>query len=334
MADAPPPIRPREETLRRIDWLAVAPWLLVLRAVGATIGWPMVVGAVGMIALEWGSPDLPDARFRPWQTAQLWVAQWPLSFQWWSRNVFSTSAVYLLVWPIVRYLGWLFLGMVIAECAVRRLVDSDPVGLRQALRRSLRRSPRLLGAVGLLAAPALMFALALGLTGWLAKSDSLDLAAAVGFGGAAACFGLPLAILFAVGVLASPLLVASVVIDDSDPFNALSRAFAYTLQKPGSLAACVAIGWLGAIVGGAVVEWLTRTALELTGSLGGFPRPQFEHSIAEASAATFARAARGFYPAYFFAAGVATYLVMRHQVDGQPLDEITQPTDESPSPDA
>jgi hypothetical protein len=306
------PPKPERDVIREVDWLAVAPWLLVLRAVGATIGWPLVIGVIGYALLGW-SAQLFDFQVSPLRvdfalTDPDLLAENP-------SNAFGSdveSTWFRSVgWPMLRHFIWMMLGVVIAQHAARRLGDRPRLSLLKSLRRALRYGPRVLGAIALLAIPAGCYAIVLAVGGVIvnAVDSPMFVNTLSSIGGVFA--GLPLAVLIGVIVYGAPLIVASVVVDDADPFDALSRTAAYVFQKPGSLAACIFSGWFSFLVSSLVIDWLLTTSVAVTNAFTDGVPVALRYVL------------HGFYPAYFYCAGVATYLVMRRQVDGQPLDEIS-----------
>lgn len=311
------PPKPERDVIREVDWLAVAPWLLVLRAVGATIGWPMVIGAIGYAALGWGAGrwDANDMRLDrfadPVRFAYQDVAQLYFSSNKLAAKIASESWLYYLAGPALLYWVWALLGVVITQHARIHFVGGGRVSLGRSLWQLLWFAPRITGAIALLALPAALCGLALAAFGGASKAIGDETSAMVLSSVVGLFAGLPLTLLTGLIVYGVPLLIAAVVIDDADPFDAVSRTVAYTIQRPGSLAACVAIAWIGYCVAGFVISWILKTSAALTDNfVGQDPIPLYWLLM-------------GFFPAYFYTAGVATYLVMRRQVDGQPLDEIS-----------
>lgn len=309
----------RGDVIREVDWLAVAPWLLVLRAVGATIGWPLLFGAVGVVALE--STDIfSDPSHDPVATSWSCLAHWPESLLWWLQEGPATPTL----GSILRYLGWLIVGAAIAEHATRRLTDHTPVGPVASGFYALRRVPRLGGSLGLLAIPAGFCFAAIWLYGLaLDAPGRTGEYAALAWGLVQLAAALPLAVLAYIGLLASPLLVASLVVERSDPFDAVSRTVAYTLQRPGTLIAAMLVALGAGLIAGAVLEAFLQASDALMQRVTNHPpHDVVVGTYAEALGGLLRKALRGFYPAYVFTAGVAVYLVMRQSIDGQPIDEI------------
>ncbi|MEN0111725.1 MAG: hypothetical protein AAF805_13485, partial [Planctomycetota bacterium] len=226
----------------------------------------------------------------------------------------------------LAFAGWLVAAVPIAASATGVIVGS-PSGSRRSV---LRAMP---AAVGRLAGAALLLLTLVASLGAAAWALGAAIGAPVVAWGAASlagvawllCVALRLVSLLAVTL--SPILVAAVVVDRADPFDAVSRLVAYTLQRPLTLLGCYAVA--------AVAGWLSASLLEL--ALGGVERSfgmlvgsAPEGAIGEAFDVSVHAArvtARSFYHAYPFVAGVAIYLVMRQAIDGQPFDEATPSSD-------
>lgn len=305
------PPKPERDVIREVDWLAVAPWLLVLRAFGATIGWPMVIGVIGVITLGWfQGGEYSEHFFNPDQLATLGSRGWGTAFATGYARIAEVSWLHHFVWPTLRQICWMLLGVMMAQHAARSLAGARPLGIFSSFWRTLRLIPRLLGAITILAIPIVIGVIGLWFCGLFASAVAWESLVSLLINVAGVLLGLPIVVCLSLIVFAAPLLAAAIVVDDSDAFDAVSRTTAYVFQKPGSLVACVLIGWVGLWVASYVATWLQGGTTFLIDSYGGGAKYLVN------------RVLMGFFPAYFYCAGVATYLVMRRQVDGQPLDEI------------
>lgn len=297
-----PPITVPREALRRIDWLEIAPWIRILRAPGAVVGVPLLLGAIGtLFGGEIASPhELLDC------LASLFVAghESPVALR-----PESWSSV------ILTYFVWLVLGVGIAGTSAGKITDSETESRKGFARQwgsNLVRTLLALVLIAGIASPLALLLFGFSFVPQMLATPIGDLTALV--------VGLPLMVACLLMTLAVPLMIAAVVIDDADPFDAVSRTAAYTLQKPFTL------GWavLMAIAAGIASSWIIEGLIQGTTTLMqafGSPTNALPY---------FAAALRGFYPAYLFVAGVAVYLVMRKAIDGQPLNEMGPPQ----SPDA
>ena len=219
--------------------------------------------------------------------------------------------------------------MAITRLAAAGYADTRGAGLVASLRNAGKRLPTLLGLAAVL---ALLAWLALWLwphlIRWLTQ-DSWQLvaeAAALGFGVVLLASTL-LALLGAALGLAAPLLAPAIVIDDADAFDALSRAFAYATQRLLRLLGYVALAAVLGVLLGALVEGVVEATMSIT--FAAFPPLDPNEPVGSPAAnrlmghwtALFGLAARGVYPAYWFVATTGVYLLLRRDVDGQPLED-------------
>lgn len=299
-----PPLRLPPEALRRIDWLALAPWLLILRAPSATLGWPLLVGSVAMVLL--GLPVSPAADSQP-PAAPL-------------QGLAAAGSQYWVI-SAVSVAGWLAATPVLGPCAAARFLDwPDKPGVNQ-LWGAVTAGRRLIVAWSLLAlAGGILLLGLLSLKGVLSVDWAQPVASLL-YGPSAFIFAVPLALTIALGAAGAPMLIAAIALDDSDAFDAISRTVAYTFHRPFTLGFCVLVAALAGGASAVIVEALIASA-DLVFRAVGVPNPEVDgDSLGQASLIVFERALRGFYPAYLFTAGAAIYLVMRQAIDGQPLDE-------------
>ncbi|WP_197526137.1 hypothetical protein [Botrimarina colliarenosi] len=304
----------RTDVVREVDWLAVAPWTLLLRAPGATLGWPLVIAALGSVLFGWNGANLLPAALN---VHNAWGAAWRVATSWNDGGS--------LGWNALRLGGWSILGLLIVALSAAELTKGENRRSFATLRRALARWPRLLGALTLVLLPAAFLAMSLWLCGLAMGSSLLSTPASFLMPLAWWLGALPLAALLAIAAVGSPLAMAAIVIDDADAFDAASRMFAYTTQRVLLLVWCVVVATALGLVAGTLVELLIAGGVSVLQPLLDVEPPveladRFEllHRVA-------IHAVRGFYPAYLFTASTAIYLVLRRQVDGQPMDEIIQP---------
>ena len=197
-----------------------------------------------------------------------------------------------------------------------------------------------LATLGPLALVALL-ALAPLVAGLLLGTPVLDLAGALLYA-PALMLGLLIIVILALHTIASPLIVASLAIEDTDGFDAIQRAYAYCIARPLRLALyaslALVIGTL--LVGIITLLWSGGVALTdtLAGTTGGDAGRRVLRGDADLGAtAPAARAIVGFWRAllallvsgYVFSlvacAGTMIYLALRRVCDGQDTTEIWDP---------
>jgi hypothetical protein len=251
-------------------------------------------------------------------------------------------AFYLLggLWSL---LVWALVGGAITRTAVVRLGRDERVGLRESLVFSGRKLP------SLLAAPLLPLIAVFGLGVPLAI---LGLLMRTNFGVAVAgLLWLPVGLiafsmtLFAVGVLFGwPLMWSAISAEGSDAFDAISRSYAYTYQRPlqylAYAAGALVLGFLGWLIVGLFCQAVVQFALLAVGTGTGDARLEaLRLAIAEGGSAEskllwlgssligfFNRCFLGVQVAYAYSfmwtAAAAIYLLLRHDADQTEMDDV------------
>lgn len=245
-------------------------------------------------------------------------------------------AVLAALWTVAV---WGLIGGAIARAAVVGLARGERLSVREALRFSCRKAVPLIGTplipllgIGFLA----VFLAAFGLlyrTSWgPVVAGVLAFLPLIG--------GLVLTLIVIGLGFGWPLMQASVAAEAEDGFDAMSCAFAYIRQRPWHLAFHAGLAFAIGSVGLVFVDLFARLVVHLAVwslSLGG-PRDLIFglYHGEDVTAAPGAIAAHGFwlgvvglfvrawiYSAFWtFAAMI--YLLLRHEVDGTPLDKIAQ----------
>lgn len=309
------PERIPAEPLRRIDWLAVAPWTLLLRAPAASFGWSLALGAIGSLLFGGWGYELPTPSVDPAVAIDSARQQTP-----WS--LFDPTVPTTPLRRALSALGWLVIGVALSHQAAAKLTGRRTPSLRRSSLFAAKSLPQFLMAVALIAGAAGLLAAPLSLCG--AATRWLDIEAAAPLVLLPAIlFGVPLVYVSGGAIVGAPLLAAAIAVDRVDAFDALSRTYAYAWQRLGLLAWCVLVAATLGLAAGVLVELLLGAFLVTTNFvLGGSEKLLVS---GEGVWNAFFVATRGFFPAYFFTAATAIYLVMRHAIDGQPLDEIAEP---------
>lgn len=306
------PPKPERDVIREVDWLAVAPWLLLLRAPSAVIGWPLLIGAVGTVLFPWQGASSPVTEFGLAHALHA------------SSNVFASilpegaSAG----WKASRFLMWLLAALLTVSYASRNLTSDSSIGFFESLKSVKKQLLPAVVCFGLFALPCGVFVLLLVIWGaflefeWSSVPTSILTPLAWWFG------ALPLTALVAIATIGLPLALVAIVVDRADSFDATSRAFAYTTQRIGRLFWYVTVAAVTGVAAGALVELLLSGGQIVMHEFGGKPASPYANSMLQWLSDVSVRAARGFYPTYAFVTMTAIYLLLRRDIDGQPLDEI------------
>ncbi|MEO1496059.1 MAG: hypothetical protein AAFV43_02795 [Planctomycetota bacterium] len=307
-------------TLRRIDWLAVAPWTVLLRAPGVAVAsLPLVAGLFLLITLGGYSAEAAGLAPGAIASASLRWTSWArvgqsVGLAWWQ------TIERLLTGGVALY----FASAAIRWAAGRLVVGGAPINARSAVGFAMRRTHRAVLAAAMLLLPGLLVAgVGMLLGGMQPDGDAggfswwllfpLRITATVGFAA------------IAIGLAAAPMVLAAVAIDDADSFDAASRGVAYLLQRPLSLLGYIGVAFAVTLAGGFVVETLVAGAHATAGWMMGADLASDDvlNRLGEAvPGAMIATLLRAFYPASWIACVAAIYLVLRKQIDGQALDEI------------
>lgn len=360
MADAYPPPNATIERPR-------TPWRLIFRAVGlASDPGAIVLAALGLTALRAGWAGLAWGLGRaPWLGATPgglppgldgpdrliagvvgpvigliapFVEFFRPDVPAWSR----VEAALASLWALVV---WGLFGGAIARVAVVRVASGGRVGVVSALGFSLKR----LGSLTAAPIAPIVVAILIGLAG--AAVGLLDrLPTPIGPAMATALAFVPLvvglidaAILLGLA-LAWPLMVATVVAEGEDFFDAISRSYSYVNQRTtryaGYLLLTTAVGAAGLVAVGLFVV----AALGLADWGLGLGAPRGEGfrfldptsadrsglpAVAHVWTGSVATLAAGWVYSYVWTSAAILYLILRHDVDGAEVHDIYEPGHES-----
>jgi hypothetical protein len=234
---------------------------------------------------------------------------------------------------------WAFFGGAICRIAVVQLAAGEQVGLGAALRYARRKwlsyfwAP-LMPVIGVALATIPIFALGL-------VMRAVGLWLGIFLWPLALAAGLLMALLLAGLLFGWPLMWATISAEGTDSFDALSRAYAYTFQRPLHYLfyAVVAalIGWLGWLVVqnfAAGVVWMGYWAVGW-----GCSSDQLARMLGESKgisvgfihfwAGCVKLLAVGYLFSYFWTAAGAIYLLLRRDVDATEMDEVFLDADAS-----
>ena len=369
--------------IQRISWADVCPWMILFRALPiATSFTVLVLGTVGAVvspagwwlsdALILNETTRDSAEVVAWQTGgfqgQAMVNPEVSWSSWLSGG--PASAFYQMVEPFAQVFGfpssmrvwwyfllggcwnivwWSFIGLAITRVSLLQMTRHEHIGISEAFGYAIQKWTTALGALVsplvatiLLAIPLMLLGLLLGLDlgvmvvglGWF-----LVLLAATGMG------------LLLLGLMFGwPLVIASVSCEGQNSFDAMTRAFAYTFQRPlrylayalialivGGLAAWLAMALVDGIVG--LGYWGTSWGANLTaenriGVVMGGPIV-VDGQLVEPSNSLevgttligwwtelFRSVATGFIYGLSWCLAGAIYLLLRFDIDETEMDEI------------
>ncbi len=146
--------------------------------------------------------------------------------------------------------------------------------------------------------------------------------------------GMLMAILLIGALIGWPLMWATVSVEGTDGFDALSRSYAYTYQRPFHLLWYVSVAALLAVVSMFVVKIFAATAIALGDWSVGWTLGEAASASGEAASAALASPpihfwktavaalVAGYQAAFLWTAAVAIYLLLRRDIDHAEMDEI------------
>ncbi len=364
MADAYPPDNRTVERPPSRWWLlargvgvASDPRSIILAALGLTVlraGWMALASAMGgetwldpsapAFAPGFGGPAGQSARpigetfttvgraFAPF------IAMFRADLSAWSR----CEAAVATFWALVV---WGLFGGAIARIAVVRVATGGRVGLLSALKFSAAR----IGSTVAAPIAPIVVAFLIGLAG--AAVGLLDrLPGSIGTSAATVLALIPLVVglldaVILVGLaLAWPLMVATVVAEGEDFFDAISRSYSYVHQRTARYAAYLAVATILGAIGLVAVSLFASAVLGLADWSIGLGAPRGEGfrfldptSADRAGLPAVARfwtgvvetLAAGWIYSYFWTIAAIIYLVLRHDVDGADVQDIYEPSHEA-----
>lgn len=364
--------------LREIAWLELFPWLGLVRAARLAFAPRMLVlallGAVGTSA-GWGvigsvfsgSDDVQLIRVReaieqlrsppllgPLPPVSLWVldpAQSQASLPWnalsapfralFAWEVTVTSFTYLLLCALWALIVWSLFGGAITRSAALWMAREDRLSFRRSLVWGMWKWPSYFGGPVFPLLGVLLAVIPAALVCWLLKSDAGVLALGIAWPLILAC-GLTLAILLVGLLFGWPLMWPTVSAEGTDSFDALSRSYSYTYQRPVHYLFYAAVAGILGTLAWIVVLIFANGVIEFSywaaswGS-GGARIREIQATMNDPQAkgmfGTGAHAigfwvtvvktiAFSFLFSYFWCAVTGIYFLLRQSVDGTELDEV------------
>lgn len=262
------------------------------------------------------------------------------------RDISFRDMVCLLLCGLLSVAVWAYFGAAICRIAAVQLASGEQVGLGAALRYACRKwlsycaAPLLpIGGVFLASIPVIVL-------GWIIYTNVGLLLGAI-LWPLVLVAGLLMTLLLLGLLFGWPLMWATISVEGTDSFDALSRSYAYTFQRPLHYlfytAVAAFIGWLGWLLVqnfAAGVVWMgywaagwgcgaERIQMILSGdeNLGSIGR--FGAGAIRFWAECVKLLAVGYLFSYFWTAAVAIYFLLRHDVDATEMDEVFLDADQS-----
>jgi hypothetical protein len=286
--------------LREVSWQELFPWLRIVSALRLAFSPALLaLGAIGILATIAGwsfiarwyvqseNPAVGIAAERigvwPWQIAMPYhqalpdeasdVYASPLLSAWSYlsepfRDMFAWDLSFvpftlLLVMALWALLVWSLFGAAITRVAAVALARGDKLGFRAALAHGIRRWPLYFGAPAIPLAGVFVIAIPLLVLGLLMRVDFFVFLGSL-IWPLTLLAGFVMALLLIGLAVAWPLMWATISVEGTDPFDALSRSYSYAFHRPIRYLFYVIIAAILGLLGWIVVALFTNLIIELS----------------------------------------------------------------------
>jgi hypothetical protein len=294
--------------------------------------WPWsVAGGTDTVGAGWKEPLLSATDPTRWREAGGLAMAWQqivhpfaqlfeIAITW---QVFFFT-LFVAVWTIVV---WAIVGGAITRIAALDLTRRELLGFRDAITQTTGRFLSFLAAPLLPLAAVAFLAIPLLIIGWCAHLSILAWLAGL-FWFVVLAVGLALAALLILLAIGWPFMWATLSVERTDAFDAWSRAYAYSYQRPLRLLFYVIVAALLSALGMLVVQVVGRTAvwlgdwgvswgagISVIEALAGDGKVQFWKGLVATVVAAFPFA-------MLWTSAVAIYLLQREAIDGADRDDV------------
>jgi hypothetical protein len=174
----------------------------------------------------------------------------------------SVGFLFLVVCGIWELIVWGLIGGAITRIAALRFTRDEAPGFVAALRHAAGKWPSYSLPPLIALAGAALFAIQLVVLGFLMRIDVIAFLAAIAWP-FVILLGLMMAILLLGALVGWPLMWATVSVEGTDAFDALSRSYAYTYHRPWRLLWYIVFATILAIVSMFVVKLFATSAIKL-----------------------------------------------------------------------
>ncbi len=309
--------------------------------------WDSFVG-LGHMVFAPGSWDPAHVAASAGEGALRFIGTWTMLFR-----EYPVSSIFVLL--IIFLPAWTLGGGAICRMIAVDLAGHYNMSVREALGCSLQRWKTSVAAMLLPAVLFVLMSLGIAASGWLLLSPALSIVGAVLYG-VLLFVGLLATLLLVVGLFTNPLMLPAVQAEGSDVLDAMQRAFAYLLGRPGRFLLYLLIAVLTGVVAVSIAGFILMQTLVLTESLATAWLSTDQHGElfggdfdgASSSVIAFWEDVvhaiwNGYIVSYFFSVSTAMYLVLRRVNDDQDMSEIWMPgmidgtmaaEDDAPRPEA
>jgi hypothetical protein len=369
-------------TIRAVAWSELFPWLIIARSFRLAISLrSLALGALGILLMLSGwaligvsitsvgespwnvivdvIPDKPATNYQGLvgnSSRSLWQPVDPIRDPWNlltlpslvglsdTKITWSEAACTLLagLWSVMV---WAFFGAAICRTASVQLAANEQVGCMAAMRFALKKWLSFVFAPLMPVGGVLLVSLPILVLGWIMQANPMFLLGGLAWPLVLAA-GFIMALLLLGVLFGWPLMWATISTEGTDSFDALSRSYAYTFQRPLHylfyIAVATFLGWLGWILVRNFASGIVWMGYWAAGWGCGTDQIEAIRSGADLEGAAWFGAwlirffagcvkllAVGFLFSYFWTASTSVYLLLRRDVDATEMDEVCLDADAS-----
>lgn len=255
------------------------------------------------------------------------------------QTVRSTHGLMVQFWELVRaaiaFVIWSIAGLILCRRAVFLFAGNDQYSFLNAVNYSQTRWLNALLAPAIPLSAALAIGLLLVVYGFVGRIPYLGTMWLAALSPLAIIAGLFIATFLIATALGWPLMVAAVAADDCDGFGGLSRAYSGITGRPWPFAGYLAISLFVGTVLGLIVTAIGNatigSVLAFTALGAGTEHTTETLVVPITHMVTLIQ--RGIGVSFFWTAATVTYLFLRHEIDGLPLDHVASAEDPAPARD-
>lgn len=327
-------------TVEQIHFVRAFPWLRIGRGLGCALAPQAIALALAATLLHqlvYGlcvppptpaelSPKLSPP---PWLAdSGVWLAAKPV------RDVLTplgqmSTASGLAMWRLLggalaSFAIWSFAAVAICRCVAVDFCRDESPSFRDAVNRAVQRAAVPWGALATPLGGAAVLGVLIALLALPAFVPALGAAWVTIIAPVMTLLSLGVAFILLAVVVMWPLMMAAIAVDDSDSFDAFSKAFSYLTTHP---IAALLLGLLAAgaaVIVGRLFEAIGATGVEV--AVWSARWTASDYSVGERVAPNVAWWSQifvnGLRASLFWSLTTIVYLFLRHATDGVPMDQI------------
>jgi hypothetical protein len=228
--------------------------------------------------------------------------------------------------------AWSLVGVILCRRSAFLFVCNDQSTVARAVKYGLRRWGDSIRSPLIPLAAALLIGIIISGVGLLGRLPYWGSAWLFLISPIVAVLGVVMAFLLLATMLAWPLMVAAVAIDDCESFGGLSRAYSILTSRPWQTTGYIIFGLLVGLILMAVTMAVGETTIwcGVSATAFGSGGEQVRKSLVSPLTTLVHEIVTGIGISFFWSAATVIYLLLRQDVDGVPLDRIALDDDDRP----